>query len=435
MPFSTQPHEGAEDDKYFACMIKDPRNIDIQNFEYHLPDSSIAAFPASPRDSARLLMADGTTRVVSESVFGEVANFLPPGALMLVNETRVVRARLEFFRPSGSRIEVFILNPVEPPDIQQAFLTTGSCLCKVFVGNARRWKEPVLQLVCLLNNEKVTLRVSQVRRDAGAFIVKLWWNPEHLTFAQVLEAAGKTPLPPYIKREATDRDVLDYQTMFARHDGSVAAPTAGLHFTPAVFGKLREAGITMANVVLHVGAGTFKPVNAGKLENHTMHTEQVVVSRATLETIVSSLGKPRVVVGTTTVRTLESLYWFGVRLLKERETVPFFIGQWYPYQFSNEELPSVAESLGSVLEMMNISQLDELHGETQIIIAPPYRYMLTDVLITNFHQPGSTLLLLVAAFAGDVWREAYQYAIDHHFRFLSYGDACLFFPAKPNSFR
>lgn len=412
-------------------MHPDPRTIDIQEYVFPLPDEKIASFPVSPRDSARLLIADGATRRVSESVFSKLTDNLPAGALMLVNETRVVRARLEFFRPSGSRIEVFILNPVDPPDIQLAFQSTGSCVCKAFVGNARKWKEPQLHLVCHVDDAKVGLSATLVERHENAFIVKLSWDPSHFTFAQVLEAAGKTPLPPYIKREATHHDSVDYQTLFARHDGSVAAPTAGLHFTPAVFKSLQQADIDIAKVVLHVGAGTFKPVGSGRLENHTMHTEQVVVTRDTLQRILSGIDRPRVVVGTTTVRTLESLYWYGVRLLKERKAVPFFIGQWYPYQFSDQELPSVGESLASVLEMMNINHLDELHGETQIIIAPPYRYKLTNVLITNFHQPGSTLLLLVAAFAGEVWRDAYQYALDHHFRFLSYGDACLFFPAEP----
>lgn len=411
-------------------MLNDPRSIDIHHFDYALPDDFIASHPVTPRDSARLLMADGSTGKISESVFSRVSDFLPPDSLLLVNETRVVRARLLFARETGARIEIFILNPVDPPDIQMAFASRGSCVCKAFVGNARRWKDEVLQMPVMIDGEEAILSATRLGRDDNAFIVGLSWEPGHHTFARVLEAAGNMPLPPYIKREATEDDASDYQTVYARYDGSVAAPTAGLHFTDQVMDSLRAKGIETARVVLHVGAGTFKPVNSVTLEDHTMHTEQVVIDRQTVAKIASATDRTRVLVGTTTVRTIESLYWYGVKLLTDGFDASFSIDQWMPYnpEYNREITP--LRSLEAVLAKMDREGWSSLAGETQIIIAPGYRYRLTDVLITNFHQPRSTLLLLVSAFLGDLWKEAYQYAIGHRFRFLSYGDACLFFPAR-----
>ncbi len=412
--------------------IVNPRSIDIRDFDYPLPDSFIATHPVIPRDSARLLITGGMNEEITEGKFSELARFLPADSLLLVNETRVVRARLFFYRSSGAQIEVFILNPVEPADIQQAFSSRDPVVCKVFVGNARRWKGEVLDINLVIDDKPVTLSANLVGRSDNAFLVQFSWEPNDYNFAGILEAAGKIPLPPYIKREATSDDTIDYQTVYARHDGSVAAPTAGLHFTDDVMSSLASKGISTSRVILHVGAGTFKPVNTDRLENHTMHAEQIVIEKKSIKQLIDEAGRMRVLVGTTTVRTIESLYWYGVKLLTDGEGAKFLIDQWMPYDPKYSAPVTAKDSLEAVLSEMNRCGLEWISGETSIIIAPGYRYRMTDALITNFHQPRSTLLLLVSAFIGDRWKTAYHYALENNFRFLSYGDACLFFPDHMN---
>lgn len=412
--------------------IVNPRLINIKDFDYPLPESFIASHPAIPRDSARLLIAGRLNGEINEARFSEIAQYLPSNSLLLVNETRVVRARLIFNRSSGAQIEIFLLNPVDPADIQLAFASREPVVCKAFVGNARRWKGEVLYLNVSVDNTPVTLSARLVGRVDNAFLVQFAWEPGDFTFAGILEAAGKMPLPPYIKREATIDDASDYQTVYARQDGSVAAPTAGLHFTDEVMNSLASKGISTSRVILHVGAGTFKPVSTDRLESHTMHAEQIVIERATIEQLIEGVGRPRVLVGTTTVRTIESLYWYGVKLLTDGEGSHFNIDQWMPYDPKYAASVTAKESLLAVRSEMIRSGLEVLSGETSIIIAPGYLYHMTDILITNFHQPRSTLLLLVSAFTGDNWKTAYQYALGNGFRFLSYGDACLFFPAGAN---
>lgn len=409
-----------------------PRLIDIRDFDYPLPESFIATHPVVPRDAARLLIAGGMNDKIIEAKFSELARYLPANSLLLVNETRVVRARLFFHRPSGAQIEIFILNPVDPPDIQQAFTCHHQVVCKVLVGNARRWKGEVLDLNLVIDDKPVKLSARMAGRSDNAFLVQFNWEPCDYTFARVLEAAGKIPLPPYIKREATIDDSTDYQTVYARQDGSVAAPTAGLHFTNEVMNSLTSKGISTSRVILHVGAGTFKPVSTDKLESHTMHAEQIVIEKGTVKQLINGLERPRILVGTTTVRTIESLYWYGVKLLTEGEGTRFYIDQWMPYDTRYSASVPVRDALNAVLSEMNRCGMDVLSGETSIIIAPGYLYRMTDALITNFHQPRSTLLLLVSAFVGDYWRTAYEYALGNNFRFLSYGDACLFFPDRMN---
>lgn len=414
-------------------MITDnPRLINIDDFDYNLPDSSIAAHPVSPRDSARLLIAGRENGLIEDTVFSNLSHYLPSDSLLLVNETRVVKARLIFTNPKGAQIEIFLLNPIDPSDIQQAFSQHTSCVCKALVGNARRWKEGNLEMKLNTGPDPAILTAALQGRCDNAFVVKFSWSPAQLTFGQLLEAAGRMPLPPYIKRAATDQDTTDYQTFYAQHDGSVAAPTAGLHFTEEVMHSLADKGITTSKVVLHVGAGTFKPVSSAALTDHTMHSEQIIIDIQTIETLIANIHKPRILVGTTTVRTIESLYWYGVRLLTDGYDVPFCIEQWMPYDDRYNKGIHILEALNAVLEKINRHHARSISGETRIIIAPGYRYKLTDVLITNFHQPRSTLLLLVSAFIGSSWKMVYEYAINHNFRFLSYGDACLFFPEKRN---
>lgn len=409
-----------------------PRLINIDDFDYNLPDSYIATHPVSPRDAARLLIAGKDPGQIEESVFSNLGAYLPSDALLLVNETRVVKARLIFSNQKGALIEIFLLNPIEPSDIQQAFSQPTSCICKVLVGNARRWKEGPLEMKLHTGQDHATLTAELQGRADNAFVVRFSWSPAHLSFGQLLEAAGRMPLPPYIKRAATFQDTIDYQTVYAQHDGSVAAPTAGLHFTDEVMQSLATKGIITSKVVLHVGAGTFKPVSVTALTEHTMHSEQIIIHKQTVETLISRINKPRILVGTTTVRTIESLYWYGVRLLTDGNNAPFCIEQWMPYDDRYNKGISIVDALEAVLEKINQQNTGYASGETRIIIAPGYQYKLTDLLITNFHQPRSTLLLLVSAFIGPLWKTVYQHAISHNFRFLSYGDACLFFPEKRN---
>jgi S-adenosylmethionine:tRNA ribosyltransferase-isomerase len=403
------------------------RNIRIEDFDYPLPEEQIAQFPLEVRDTSRLLMLKDNH--ISEDTFSNIATYLPPDSLLISNETRVVHARLLFRKPSGSRIEIFCLEPVEPThDIQLAFQQQNSCTWKCLVGNARRWKSGPLQLESLLEGKPITLFANKVERNEATFLIRFEWTPGAMTFAHVLEHFGKIPLPPYISREASDNDNIRYQTVFARNDGSVAAPTAGLHFTDKVLSSLSQKNIQTTTVTLHVGAGTFKPVTSETIGEHHMHYEQVIVSVALLKEILKYKECHITLVGTTTVRTLESVYWQGVKWLKHPALNPVMhIEQWDPYLDVSEKPVSTEDALQCVIDTLKRFELTELHGETSLMIAPGYTYHISDAIITNFHQPRSTLLLLVAAFVGKQWETAYNYALSNDFRFLSYGDSCLFF--------
>lgn len=403
------------------------KTLDINGFDYPLPVSRIALFPVAERDQSKLLvMKDGS---LSEDVFANLPQHLPAGSLMIFNETRVIHARLVFHKPSGSRIEIFCLEPVAPvSDVQLAFQQKETCTWKCLVGNAKRWKSGKLTLNAEVAGHETELVAEMKERLGDSFLVEFSWTPGGTAFADILEVFGKIPLPPYIGREVTDRDNVTYQTVYARHDGSVAAPTAGLHFTPAVFRALSAKNITKNNITLHVGAGTFRPVSAASLLDHVMHSEQVIIPVTVIENILRNKPNHITVVGTTTVRSLESLYWQGVKWLRgESADAHLEVGQWDPYQPEYQGVV-LDESLQKVLEVLNAHGLDELKGYTSLLIAPGYEYHIPDAIVTNFHQPKSTLLLLVSAFVGDDWKKAYDYALAHGFRFLSYGDSCLFFP-------
>jgi len=409
------------------CMIDSLRNIRIEDFDYPLQAGQIAQYPLEKRDSSKLLIyKDNQT---SEDIFSNIPSFLPNDSLLISNETRVVHARLLFRKPSGSQIEIFCLEPVEPTnDIQLAFQQTNNCSWKCLVGNAKRWKTGELHLDSEIDGMPVQLTASLTDRSEATFLIRFHWAPAQLTFARILEHFGKIPLPPYIAREASENDNTRYQTVFARYDGSVAAPTAGLHFTPEVLSALASKNIITSAVTLHVGAGTFKPVSTDTIGDHQMHHEQVIVPVQLLRQILDYRNKHITLVGTTTVRTLESVYWQGVKWLNQKPESPVLqVEQWDPYSNLAENPVSTEDALQCVIETLERFGLTELHGETSLMIAPGYKYHIPDAIITNFHQPKSTLLLLVAAFIGPQWKDLYNYALANNFRFLSYGDSCLFF--------
>jgi len=408
-------------------MPENLRDIRIENFNYPLPVEQIAQFPLEVRDKSKLLVIKNNE--ISKDTFENIGLYLPENSLLISNETRVVHARLLFRKPSGSQIEIFCLEPLKPTnDIQLAFQQQQSCTWKCLIGNARRWKAGPLELISEIDSISVNLIASLSERDETAFYVRFEWTPSQFTFAQVLEHFGRIPLPPYISREASENDNTRYQTVFARNDGSVAAPTAGLHFTAEVLSSLAKKNIKTDSVTLHVGAGTFKPVSSETIGDHHMHFEQVIVPIRLLKEIISLKGKHITLVGTTTVRTLESVYWQGVKWLQKKpESAVMHIEQWDPYLTLSEKSVSTEAALQCVIKTLERFGMTELHGETSLMIAPGYTYHIPDAIITNFHQPKSTLLLLVAAFVGEKWKDAYQYALSNNFRFLSYGDSCLFF--------
>lgn len=404
-------------------------DIQITDYSYNLPQQKIAQYPLPERDNSKLLIHRSGN--LSSDKFFRLQEYLPENSLMVFNETRVIQARLVFHKPSGARIEVFCLEPVLPTrEIQQAFEQTSGVVWKCLIGNSKKWKSGNLEMKLSQNNDSFSLMAQRIETTDMHALVSFRWTSPGRTFSEVLEAAGDMPLPPYMKRDAEESDTQRYQTIYARNEGSVAAPTAGLHFTTRVFDELRKKNIRKLEVTLHVGAGTFKPVSADNIRSHKMHTEQVVVSIKTLK-LLARQKNPVIAVGTTSIRTLESLYWHGVKLLTDPESPKTMnIRQWDPYQDKyNKNIP-VRESLEAVIRHLENIGLSHLTGQTQLIIIPGYKFKLTDVLITNFHMPRSTLLLLVAAFIGDAWEKAYTYALENDFRFLSYGDACLFYREK-----
>jgi len=403
----------------------DPRSINIERYDYPLPDEKIARYPLKERDQSKLLIWKSGS--IAEDSFSQIADHLPSDGLIIFNETRVIHARLIFQKASGTRIEVFCLEPAYALDTQLAFQQKGSCTWRCLVGNARRWKSGALTLIVVKNGQEVQVTVEKEARKDDTFLVQFRWQPDHLTFSEILEFTGHIPLPPYLKREDQEDDTVRYQTMFARNDGSVAAPTAGLHFTPKVLSTLADKNIEVERITLHVGAGTFRPVSSEMLDGHQMHSEEVVIPVNVINKLLKYEGKPVILVGTTTVRAIESLYWQGVKWLMNKPELPVLdVAQWDPYSLMVSHPVTPIESLTKVIEVLEHNRSSELKGKTSLLIAPGYRYQFPDVIITNFHQPKSTLLLLVSAFLGDDWRKAYDYALEHDFRFLSYGDSCLF---------
>lgn len=403
------------------------RKIYISEYDYQLPDERIAQFPLEQRDGSKLAVLENGK--ISQDIFSNVASYLPQNSLILFNETRVIHARLHFVKETGARIEVFCLEPLSPAEIQQVFAARRQCEWKCLVGNAKRWKEhESIKLEFLNGNENAILKATIISRNADWFHIRFEWEPAELSFSEVLEHAGKVPLPPYIHRDATQADDNRYQSIFARNEGSVAAPTASLHFTDTVLNSLKAKNIESRKITLHVGAGTFKPVSTDVVNGHQMHSEKIIIQRPVIEYLYENPDQFKTLVGTTTVRSIESIYWQGLKWIEKKAASPELdVRQWDPYETALAGKITVKESLSKILETLDIFGVDALKGSTSLMIAPGYQYRFTNAMITNFHQPKSTLLLLIAAFIGKDWEKAYQYALSHDFRFLSYGDSCLFF--------
>lgn len=403
-----------------------PKNLSISDFTYDLPAERIAKYPVEERDKSKLLVFKDD--VITESVYRNLDEFIQDETLLIFNNTKVVEARLLFQKPTGAVIEVFCLEADDQyPDITTAMLQKGKVSWKCLIGGASKWKHgTTLKKIINTNSREVFLEAAVTGRLSDCFVIEFTWQPIELSFAEMLHAAGLIPLPPYLNRNAEEDDKKRYQTIYAQNDGSVAAPTAGLHFTPAVFEKLAVKNIRWEFVTLHVGAGTFKPVKSEKLAEHEMHAEFIDVSADVIQTLVNYLDKTIVAVGTTSLRTIESLYWMGVKLMNQpRATIDeISVHQWDPYEIVQDNI-SAKDALESLIKWMQRNQLKRLITKTQILIAPGYDLQVAKGIITNFHQPQSTLLLLVAAIAGEKWKNIYDYALNNDFRFLSYGDGCL----------
>ena len=422
--------------------MTDTKHIHISDFNYELSDERIAKFPLQQRDHSKLLIYQHGE--VSDDVFLNLPNHLPQGALMVFNNTRVIQARLHFRKETGALIEVFLMEPALPADYEQMFQTTGKCSWLCMVGNLKKWKEGPLMRDFEIKGKALTLSATMDRnktmeKSGGTnYWVDFEWDNPEVNFAEILEAVGELPIPPYLNRATQESDKTTYQTVYSKIKGSVAAPTAGLHFTDAVLHDLDQKGVVRDEVTLHVGAGTFKPVKSVEIEDHHMHTEYIVVHRHTFERLLQH-DCSVIAVGTTSVRTLESLYYMGVKLAMNPQCTEedLHVNQWEPYDLPHNEEGlvlvdgepvSVEQSVRNLLDYLNRDGLEALHSSTQIIIAPGYVYKMVKMLVTNFHQPQSTLLLLVSAFLKGDWRKVYDYALSHDFRFLSYGDSSLLIP-------
>lgn len=400
--------------------LTDPRNIGIGEYDYELPDDRIARHPLKERDRCKLLVCDHGKIIDTE--FYRIGDFLPSDTLFVCNNTRVINARLRFVKDSGASIEIFCLEPVYPGDYQMNFSSFGPVMWKCLVGNSKRWKSGLLSSKLTVSGQEIVLTAERVNKDGSESEIKFSWDSPHISFSEIIAAAGVIPIPPYLNRETEESDKEDYQTVYNKVEGSVAAPTAGLHFTNKLIAELEEKGMRWRSVTLHVGAGTFRPVTSEKVGEHVMHSEFIEVSRNLIEEIIKS-GRPITAVGTTSVRTLESLYHIGCKIATGKWDGS--LDQWYPYDETHPHLPA-GEALRAIVDYLDENRMDKLITSTQIIIAPGYRYRLVRNLVTNFHQPGSTLLLLIAAIVGERWKEIYDYALANGYRFLSYGDACLF---------
>ena len=404
----------------------DPRHIHISDYNYPLPDERIAKFPIAQRDHSKLLIYNKGE--VTSDVFYNLPQYLPKGALMVFNNTKVIQARMHFRKETGALIEVFLLEPAEPSDYELMFQTTGHCAWYCLVGNLKKWKEGSLRREIEINGQTVVVNATRGELHGTSHRIDFSWGGD-VSFAEIIDAMGELPIPPYLNRETQESDKTTYQTVYSKIKGSVAAPTAGLHFTPEVLADLDAHGIQREELTLHVGAGTFKPVKSEEIEGHEMHTEYVSVRRDTIQKLIDHEGCA-IAVGTTSVRTLESLYYMGLKVLANPDLTEdaLHVSQWEPYDQPTADSPQPSVALQALLDWMSRRQLTVLHSSTQIIIAPGYNYHIVKMLITNFHQPQSTLLLLVSAFVKGDWRRIYDYALAHDFRFLSYGDSSLLIP-------
>ena len=413
--------------------MKSPKDIRIADFSYELPDERIAKYPLAERDASKLLIYNHGS--ISHRHFRDVSELLPEGSLMVMNNTRVIQARMHFRKETGALIEVFCLEPARPNDYVLMFQQTAACTWHCLVGNSKKWKSGVLSRAITVDGRQVVLTAERsldtdLATKAGEQLIRFSWTDTSITWAQVIDACGELPIPPYLNRKTEESDLRTYQTVYSKVKGSVAAPTAGLHFTPAVLNAIDQRGIERAELTLHVGAGTFKPVKSERIEGHEMHSEWIYVPRTVIEALLRHHCECTAV-GTTSVRTLESLYYIGKKILANpditEDQLP--VAQWEPYEGVSGEDVKSEDCLSAILQWLDRNGISALHTATQIIIAPGYRYHIVRRMITNFHQPQSTLLLLVSAFVGDDhWRDIYRYALDYDFRFLSYGDSSLLIP-------
>lgn len=403
---------------------KEIEQLHITDYDYPLPDERIAKYPLEKRDASKLLLYDDG--IISESIFSNLADYIPSESLMIFNNTRVIHARLLFRKETGAQIEVFCLSPADPEDYAMNFASKQHCSWHCMIGNAKRWKDDILTMkIENGGNGILTLSAEKIAVTDKDTTVRFSWNDDTLSFSEILEIAGKLPIPPYLNRPAETKDDETYQTVYSRIEGSVAAPTAGLHFTDDVMTSLRHKGIATAEVTLHVGAGTFRPVKSETIGEHEMHTEFISVPKETIKAIYEN-KHPLVVVGTTSMRTIESLYYIGAKLAINPVAMPheLFVSQWEPYENFLHDIEA-RQSLKNILDYLDRNDADHLISATQIMIVPGFRFHYADALITNFHQPQSTLLLLISAFVDDNWRVIYDYALKSDFRFLSYGDSSL----------
>ena len=405
-----------------------PKHIHISDYQYPLPDERIAKFPIAQRDHSKLLVYRHGE--VGEDVFYHLPDYLPKGSLMVFNNTKVIQARMHFRKSTGALIEVFLLEPAEPSDYELMFQTSGHCAWYCLVGNLKKWKEGTLTRECIINNAQCIISATRGPIHGTSHRIDFEWTGG-VSFAEVIDAMGELPIPPYLNRETQESDKTTYQTVYSKIKGSVAAPTAGLHFTEQVLQTIDVAGIDREELTLHVGAGTFKPVKSEEIEGHEMHTEFISVRRATIQQLIDH-DASAIAVGTTSVRTLESLYYMGLKVMQNPDLSEdqLHVAQWEPYEIVNSEkrIVNSVEALKALAKWMDAKELEVLHSSTQIIIAPGYDYHIVKMLVTNFHQPQSTLLLLVSAFVKGDWRKIYDYALAHDFRFLSYGDSSLLIP-------
>ena len=409
-------------------MKEEPKHIRISEFNYPLPDERITKFPLPVRDQSKLLLYRHGE--ITEDIFTSLPDYLPANSLMIFNNTKVIQARLHFHKETGALIEVFCLEPIQPNDYALNFQQTEHAAWLCMIGNLKKWKEGALKREITVKGKPLTLTAERGACHGTSHWVDFRWNNPEITFADILEVFGELPIPPYLNRETQESDKETYQTVYSKIKGSVAAPTAGLHFTPRVLDALREKGVALEELTLHVGAGTFKPVKSEEIEGHEMHTEYISVNRSTLEKLVAHEGKA-IAVGTTSVRTLESLYHIGVTLLHNPNATEedLHVKQWQPYETALETAATPAvDALQAIIAYLDRHHMETLHSSTQIIIAPGYEYRIVKAMVTNFHQPQSTLLLLVSAFLHGDWRKIYDYALAHDFRFLSYGDSSLLIP-------
>lgn len=398
------------------------KDIELRDYDYDLPPDRIAQNPVAERDKSKLLVFRENN--ISSDIFSNITDYLPSGSLLVFNNTMVIRARLLFRKETGAAIEILCLEPVSPSEYELSFSSMEPVDWKCIVGNLKKWKKGSVELSFEQQRKTYTLTAEKIRHEGDTVIIRFSWNCSGKSFGEVIESAGHLPLPPYIEREDTDEDSYRYQTIYSSIKGSVAAPTAGLHFTGNVFEKIREKGIDTAEITLHVGAGTFQPVKSNNISGHEMHSEHFFVTAGTIKALIANSGRI-IPVGTTSVRTLESLYWLGIKAINDPDFYRkgISLGQWEPYSMKADI--TARESLEALIKIMQKNNLQVLHASTGIIIVPGYDFKMLSGIITNFHQPRSTLLLLISAWAGENWKKIYSFAMENEFRFLSYGDSSL----------